>query len=132
MEHENGSTATKSTHTQTVQGPVQLEAKVHLVNPDTGAMAVVTYSFPPGRAPTEEEISNALDEAAAAGVPHDMMLMGPHTFFNAVLVKEKTGRVGNFAVPRGMYFPEGLVTAEYHPSYGSEFDDDLDDEEDEG
>ena len=123
MEHENGSAATpKTTRPRTVQGPVQLEAKVHLVNPDTGAQAVVTYSFPPGRAPTEEEISRAIGEAAVAGEPHGMLPMGPRTFFNAVLVKEKTGRVGNFAVPREMYFPEGLVTAEYDV-YESEYDD---------
>lgn len=126
MEHENGNAAApKTTRRWTAQGPVQLEAKVHLVNPDTGAMAVVTYLFPPGRAPTEEEISKAIVEAAVAGEPHGMLPMGPRTFFNAVLVKEKTGRVGNFAVPRGMYFPEGLVTAEYDV-YESEYDDDED------
>lgn len=113
-----------------LQGPVMIEAKVHLVNPDNGSTAVVTYSFPPGRAPSAEDVAKAIAEAGNAGKKHGMAPMGPSTFFNAVLVKRKTGRVGNFALPREMDFPEGLETVEYY--YRSRDDEDeLEDEDEE-
>lgn len=111
-----------------LQGPVMIEAKVHLVNPDNGSTAEVTYSFPPGRAPSAEDIAKAIDAAGKAGKKHGMAPMGPSTFFNAVLVKEKTGRVGNFAVPLEFGFPEGLETVEY--DYRNR-DDELEDEDEE-
>lgn len=96
-----------------VLGPVTLEAKIHVINPETGDMGVVTYNFSPGQPVTEESIEESMQAANDAVVEHGMLLMAPYTFFNHVLVKEKTGRVGNFAVPNSFHYDAfGLKTGD--------------------
>lgn len=102
-------------------GPVTFDAVVHLVSED-GRVARVTVGLAPGRPVDREAILHAISQAAAAGEQHDMKPMGPDTFFNHVLVKEKIGRVGNFATPSEMYYELESGTIEYRPNHDDEYD----------
>lgn len=112
-----------------VLGPIQLEAKVHCIHPETGGSAKVRYSFSPGQPVDAAAIEKALRVAAEAVTEHGYVLMGPATFFNHVLVKEKTGRIGNFAMPADFdYDAFGLETAEAERP-DIEDDDDFEDDD---
>lgn len=87
-------------------GPVQLEAKIHVINPDTGGHGTLTYSFPPGKAVTEDQVRNAIVKSVAKLSDQGFYLMGESTFFNHVLIKEKFGQVGNFAVDSDFQYTE--------------------------
>lgn len=109
-----------------ILGPIQIECKVHFVHPD-GHLAAVTYTFPPGRAVSEEDIRRAVEKSASAVSEKDFALMGPYTFFNHVIVAEKTGRHGHFAVPASFQYDGfGLPMQEFEgdePDDEDEFED---------
>lgn len=108
-----------------VLGPVSIEAVVHLVNPETGDTGKVTYGFSVGREVTAKDIERALRGSAEAAREHGMALMAPDTFFNHVLVKEKTGRVGNSATPSEFnYDAFGIDTADAPRRHDDVLDDD--------
>lgn len=111
----------------TIIGPIQLDAHISFVNPE-GAIATVKFGFAVGRPVTEEDLRRAV-EVSAQRVPDDFKLMGPDTFFNHVLVKQRTGRHGNFAVPHQMRCDwPGLEMAE-GPRLPVDDEDDEDDED---
>ena len=115
------------TNDSAVLGPAQIEAKVHFVHPETGNTAVATFGFPPGQPVTSEDIERALRKSSEAVAEHGYVLMGPNSFFNHVIVKEKTGRVGNFALPRSFdYEAFGMTVAEIEQT--EDFDEAEDDE----
>jgi hypothetical protein len=114
-----------------VLGPIQLEAKVYFVNPETGDTATATYSFPPGRPVDKEAIESAFRKSAEAVGDTGFVLMAPSTFFNHVLVREKTGRIGNFATPRDFQYDAfGLELGDANRRDWSEDDEDEDEDED--
>lgn len=80
-------------------GPVQLEAKIHFRIGDQ--LGCVTYSFPVGEPVTEQDLLVAIGKSLTSVREQldQCELLDAQTFFNAVLVAEKTGRRGNFAAP---------------------------------
>lgn len=110
-------------------GPVTFDAVVHLVSED-GRSAKVTVGLAPGRPISREDVLRAISQAAEAGEDHGMKPMGPSTFFNSVLVREKTGRIGNFAVPSNMHYELESGVIEYRHERDDE-DDDFEDDDDE-
>lgn len=95
-----------------ILGPIQFEGKIHMVHPE-GHHATVTFKFAPGRPITVDGIESALRTAQQAVEEQGFILMGPSTFFNHVLVKEKTGRSGNFAITKDFQFDAfGMETHE--------------------
>lgn len=97
-------------------GPFQVELKVHVRNDATRQSAVVTYTLPPGRLPMLEDIHAALG-ASLAGIPDGFRLLDSHDFFNRILVKEKTGRIGNFAVSPEFDYDVEALTASARAAY---------------
>lgn len=79
-------------------GPVQFEAKVYVMEKDGNREGAVTVSFSAGQLPQLEALHRFIGEALET-VGDDFRLMTPHEFWNGVLIKEKIGHTGNFAVP---------------------------------
>lgn len=79
-------------------GPFTIDIKIHVQSEKEGTIGSVTYGLSPGRVPTREDFIRGIG-AALAALPDGYSLLNGDDFFNKVLVKEKTGRVGNFAVP---------------------------------
>lgn len=105
-----------------------LEANVHFVNPETGDTATATYTFPPGQPVDEAAIERACRKSAEAVSDTGFVLMAPSTFFNHVIVRQKTGRIGNFATPRDFeYAAFGMPTGDANRRDWSEEDEDDDD-----
>jgi hypothetical protein len=79
-------------------GPVTFEMKVHFGNGDL--IGAATCGLAPGRVPTEQDIMELIGQTLKT-IPadQDFELLSASDFFNKVIVKEKVGRVGNFAVP---------------------------------
>lgn len=96
---------------------------------EAGHTAKVTVGLAPGRPASAEDILRAINQAAEAGERHEMKPMAPATFFNYVLVKEKTGRVGNFATPASMEYELACGTIEYHHDAPDDDDDIFEDED---
>lgn len=114
-----------------ILGPIQIEASIHLVHPD-GHIAKVTFGFPPGKEVSADDIEEALKKSSSAVEEQGFVLMGPDTFFNNVLVKEKTGRAGRFATPNSFQFDAfGLETLELSRTTQQDFEDDEFEDEDE-
>lgn len=111
-------------------GPVTFDAIVHLISED-GRSAKVTVGLAPGGSITRDDVLRAIGQAAEAGEDHGMKPMGPETFFNHVLVKEKTGRIGNFAVPSSMYYELESGVIEYNRRQVEDEDEDIFEDEDE-
>jgi hypothetical protein len=109
-------------------GPVTLEAVVHLVS-EEGHTAKVTVGLAPGIPVTADDLLGAINQAARAGEKHSMKPMAPSTFFNHVLVKETTGRVGNFATPASMEYELESGVIEYRDEPADDDDDFLDEDE---
>ena len=80
-------------------GPVQISGKIHMIRHDEKATAVVDYDFKVGQPISQDYILEAIGKAIES-VPKSFRLMDGSEFFNYVVVKEMTGRVGNFAVPQ--------------------------------
>jgi len=110
----------------TFLGPITLNAVVHLMSPE-GHTAEVSIGLAPGRPVDAAAITRAIRQAAEAGAEHGMKPMGPATFFNHVLVKAKTGRVGQFATPDSMQYELDTGVIEYEPEEADD-DEDEDDE----
>lgn len=91
-------------------GPFTFEIFLHVVNEEAGATGKVVLSTAPGRIPTEEDLHRLFGKALAA-LPEGFRLMDGEEFFNRVLVKEHTGREGNFAVPAACNFDVEALTA---------------------
>lgn len=121
-------------------GPITLEAKVHVANDEENMIGAATYTLPVGRAITAEDMHRAIGGVLAA-MPEGWRLLDGNEFFNKVLVKEKTGRAGNFAVPADMDYDVEALTAAAKAAYVPEpesaddertsEDDGWDDEDDE-
>jgi len=116
-----------------VLGPIRLDAQISFIDPETGNVATVNYGFPPGQPVSAEDIEAAMRacaEAVAKTGPY--VLMGPNTFFNHVIVKAKTGRIGMFALPASFRydaFGMEIAEADWH-EYEDEEDFDDEDEDD--
>lgn len=80
-------------------GPVQIEAKIHFRI--GGQLGTATYEFPVGQPVTEQDILAAIGKSLTSVREQldECELLDADTFFNAVLVAEKTGRRGKFALP---------------------------------
>lgn len=80
-------------------GPIQIEAKIHFNV--GGNIGFVNFGFPVGEPVTESDLLVAIGKAITEIREQfdQVELMHPEAFFNQVLVKEKTGRVGKFELP---------------------------------
>lgn len=92
-------------------GPIQLEAKVSIAC--EAGTATVTYSFPPGQPVSEEMLLFAMGKCLLSTQQQlpDAELMPAFEFFNEVLIPEKTGKVGNFALPKHFEYDVQQLTA---------------------
>jgi len=94
-----------------VIGPITLEAKVHFAIDDDDVIGAANVGLSVGQPVTLEALHRAVGQTLAA-LPDGARLLTPQEFFNKVLVKEKTGRVGRFATPANFqYDPEALAEA---------------------
>lgn len=94
-----------------VIAPVTLEVRVHIVNDDTGQIGSAVVGLSPGRPVTRQALYRAIGQTLAA-IPTGFRLAPPDDFFNKVLIKEKTGRVGNFATPSSFHYDvDALIVA---------------------
>lgn len=92
-------------------GPFTIELKIHVRNDEDGATGEIAYTCPPGRLPALEGLHAAIGESIKQ-LPEGWRLLDSDEFFNQVLVKKKTGRGGNFAVPDSFsYDVEALAAA---------------------
>lgn len=112
-----------------ILGPIEIELKVHMAHPD-GQQGVATYAMPVGQPVSADGLEIAVRSCLDAVGKHGFRLMGPDTFFNRVLIKDRTGRAGNFAVPLSMeYTGFGLEMQELDRVRGHEDEDEGDDDE---
>lgn len=117
-----------------VIGPITLEAKVHFAKDDEGLIGSANVGLAPGQPATVEALHRAVGQTFAA-LPEGFRLLTPDEFFNKVLVKEKTGRTGNFATPASFHYDaDALIkagraayTPEPEDEPGADSDDDMDD-----
>lgn len=107
-------------------GPFTIDVKVHVAGENT--IGAVTVGLSPGKVPTLESIQRAIGQAIAA-LPPEYHLLNGDDFFNKVLVKEKTGRIGNFATPSSFLYDVDALAASARAAYVPESK--QDDEEDE-
>lgn len=92
-------------------GPITLEAKVHFAIDSDNVIGSASVGLTPGQPVTLEALHHAIGQTLAA-LPEGSRLLTPDEFFNRVLVKEKTGHVGYFALPSDFYYDaEALATA---------------------
>lgn len=120
-----------------VIGPITLEAKVHVANDEDGTIGAATVGLAVGQPITLEALHRAVGQTLSA-LPDGYRLLSPSEFFNRVLVKEKTGRVGNFATPASFSYDAVALAdagrAAYTPELeeAGEPDEDDDWDEDDG
>lgn len=108
--------------------PIQLEGAIHFVHPE-GHTAKVTFTFGPGKPVTADALQRAIETASKAVAEQGFVLMGPDTFFNHVVVKEKTGQVGRFATPVAFQFEAfGVPTLELPWRDAHDEEDDFEDD----
>ena len=112
-----------------VVGPITLEAKVHFTKPDTNVIGSATVGLGVGEPVTLEALHRAVGQTLAA-LPEGCRLLDPSEFFNKVLVKEKTGRTGNFATPASFHYDADALAVAGRAAYTPEpeTDDEGDDE----
>lgn len=92
-----------------VLGPFTLEAKVYFTDEAGSVIGSANVGLSVGRVPDEAAIMRAIGQTLAA-IGDEYRLLPAGDFFNKVLVKEKTGRAGNFAIPASFsYDPEALA-----------------------
>lgn len=89
-------------------GPITLEAKVHIIR-DDGTIGSATVDLSPGKPVQIEDLHQAVGLALAA-LPDNFRLLTADEFFNCVLVKEKTGRIGHFATPESFRYDVDALT----------------------
>ena len=82
----------------TMHGPVILEAKVAIINEETGDTGTATIELPTGRFPTTEDMQEVIDKVAKEVEPASFRLMTRKEFMKQ-LIREKTGSDEKFAVP---------------------------------
>jgi len=111
-----------------VIGPITLEAKVHIANDEDGTIGAATVGLAVGKPVTLEALHRAIGQTLAA-LPEGYRLLEPSEFFNKVLVKEKTGRVGNFATPGSFNYDTDAIAAAGRAAYTPEPDDESGDED---
>lgn len=115
-----------------IVGPITLEAKVHFAKDDEGLIGSANVGLSPGQPVTIEGLHRAVGQTLAA-LPDGCRLLTPDEFFNRVLVKEKTGRNGNFATPASFDYDTDALTdagrAAYTPKPDTESTDDGDDDD---
>lgn len=125
----------------TLIGPIVLEAKVYFTNAEEGVIGSATVGLSPGKPVSLESLHRAVGQTLAA-LPDDFRLLNADEFFNKVLVKEKTGRIGHFATPPSFHYDVDALeqagrvayTPESEPEAAAKSDDDdfeFDEEEDE-
>jgi Flp pilus assembly protein CpaB len=102
-------------------GPITLGAQVHFAKGDLIGSA--TVGLPPGKPVTEEAIERTIGKALAA-LPKGSRLLTADEFFNRVLVKEKTGQVGNFALPSSFDYDVDAITKAARASHKASLDED--------
>lgn len=92
-------------------GPIEIEATVHLRI--AGGNAKVTVGLGVGEPVTEHDLLAAVGKAITRVREQfdDVELLDAETFFNEVLVVEKTGQRGNFALPASFGY-DAAKTAE--------------------
>jgi hypothetical protein len=90
-------------------GPFTVDVKVHIANDEDGTIGAATVGLAPGKVPTLEAFHRAIGQTLAA-MPDGYRLLTGGEFFNQVLVKEKTGRRGNFAVPASFNYDVDALT----------------------
>ena len=80
-------------------GPIQIEAKIHFRI--AGGNAAVTVGLGVGEPVTEQDLLAAVGKAITRLREQfdEVELLDADTFFNDVLVVEKTGQRGRFALP---------------------------------
>lgn len=104
-------------------GPFTLEAKVYFTNEDGTALGHAVVGLGAGKIPDEAAIMRAIGQTLGA-LPEGYELLDGDRFFNEVLVKEKTVRKGNFAVPSSFQFDVAALTkkakAEFVPDGGED------------
>lgn len=111
-------------------GPITLEAKVHFANDNQGVIGSAVVGLGVGEPVTLEELHRAVGQTLAA-LPEGSRLLEPGEFFNKVLVKEKTGRNGNFATPASFNYDTAALAISGQAAYTPEPKSDEADEEDE-
>jgi hypothetical protein len=115
-------------------GPFTFDVKVHVESQDERTIGAVTIGLAPGKVPTIEDIHRAIGQALAA-LPDGYTLLEGKDFFNRVLVKEKTGRIGNFATPASFRYDlaelETAARGAYQPEPEEVEESDEEDEDDE-
>lgn len=84
-------------------GPITLEAKVHFAIDDDNVIGSANVGLSVGEPVTLEALHRAVGQTLEA-LPANARLLTPDEFFNKVLVKEKTGRVGKFAIPSSFQY----------------------------
>jgi len=84
----------------TMHGPVVVELKVHLMNPETEQRAVMTYAMPPGKYPSAQDIDERMkklgremNEHAPGFEPMD------RREFMADILEERSGHRMHVACP---------------------------------
>lgn len=120
-----------------VIGPITLEAHIHFANDAEGVIGSANVGLAPGKPVTLEALHRAIGQTLAA-IPDDCRLLTPDEFFNRVLVKEKTGRVGRFATPASFQYDTDALADAGRAAFTPEpreavvrEDEDLDDDDDE-
>jgi hypothetical protein len=111
-------------------GAFTIDVKVHVENKAEGTIGAVTIGLAPGKVPTLEALHRAVGQTLSA-LPKGYELLGGEDFFNKVLVKEKTGRIGNFATPSSFLYDVEALAAAGRAAYTPEPDDADDEPEDE-
>jgi hypothetical protein len=97
-------------------GPFTIDVKVHVGSDSEGTIGAVTVGLAPGQVPTAEAIYRAIGQALSA-LPESYALLEGDEFFNKVLVKEKTGRNGNFATPSSFDFDTAELAEKARAAY---------------
>ena len=92
-------------------GPVTFSMKVHFGNQQEQLIGSVNCDLAAGRVPDEKAVMEMIGEALNA-LPDDkdLELLSPSDFFNNVIIKEKFGRKGNFAVPNDFTYDVKQLT----------------------
>lgn len=112
----------------TLIGPIVLEAKVYFTNAEKGVIGSATVGLAPGKPVTLESLHRAVGQTLAA-LPDDCRLLNADEFFNEVLVKEKTGRVGHFATPSSFHYDVSALAEAGRAAYAAEPDADVENED---
>lgn len=83
-----------------MHGPVEVELKVHLMNPETEQRAVMTYGMPPGKYPSAQDIDERIKKLGREVSEHapGFELMDRREFM-ADMMEERSGHRMHVACP---------------------------------